>query len=649
MKNPRRYCKLFLVTLVYLLVFIGWHDSHALVLTVNNTNDAGAGSLRQAILDSNTSVAVFDNIQFNIPSNDPGCMGGVCTIQPITVLPDITDPVEINGYTQSGSQPNTNGEGQGLNTVLTVVLDGSQTSNADGLTIATSGGGSRIAGLVINLFGTAGIFGAGINLDNSSDNLIEGNFLGTDPSGTLAQGNQTRGVFITGNSSNNNIGGSDPAVRNLISGNGERGIFLLSSAVDNVIQGNLIGTDISGTIALGNDNGINIQPSSTGNLVGGSQPGEGNVISGNVTDGIEIVGFAGSPAMDNLVQGNFIGTDVTGTQPLGNGGNGISIVGANVGPNLIGGTSVSQGNTIAFNQLAGVSVNNTTGQSILGNSIFENGSLGIELANGGNNNQAAPVLNSASSNNCVTTLEGSLNSNINTTYRLEFFSNMALDPSGNGEGMVFLDFLDVMTDGAGSVEFSINLPTSPTGPEFLTATATDQSNNTGDTSEFSNGLEVVGSGVLVFSSDNFSVEESAGSATITVMRICGSQGDVTVDFSTSDGTANSDQDYAPTAGTLSWVDGEVTDKTFDVQVFNDSASEGIETVLLNLSNPTGGAGLGDPSQAVLSISDSEGGNGSISGGACQLNKNSNVDFPGISFLGLFIALQGILWIRKKTL
>lgn len=630
------------MTLFVLLTLGCWvSPAWTLDFAVTNTNDAGAGSLRQAILDANTSGGV-DAIVFNIPGTDGGCSGGVCTIQPLSVLPDITDPVAINGYTQAGSQANTNGAGQGLNTMLTIELDGSQIANADGLTIATSGGGTTITGLIINLFGTAGIFGAGITIDNSSDNIIQGNFIGTDPSGTMALGNQTRGVFVTGNSDDNLIGGSQPAARNLISGNLERGIFILGDGMDNLIQGNLIGTDITGTLPLGNDTGINIQPSSLRTLVGGSQAGEGNVISGNTSSGVSIVGFVGA-TMDNLVQGNLIGTDVTGTQDLGNGGSGVELGGQGVGPNTVGGTNVSEGNVIAFNQMDGVFVFGTFGQSILGNSIFENDGLGINLDTGANNDQAAPLLTSALSMDCLTKLEGSLSSTPNTDYRLEFFSNPMADPSGNGEGKTFLASLGVTTDGAGDVNFSVELPTNPMMPEFLTATATDQ--NTGDTSEFSNAIEVFGSGVFVFSEENYSVAESAGSATITVMRICGDDGEVSVDYSTMDGTALAGEDYTPASGTLSWADGDSADKTFQVGILEDFRAEPDETLWLVLTNPTGGAQLGDPSKAGLTIIDS-GGAVSVSGGGCRLFPAGRFSYAGtlIILLPVFLTLA---WRRQK--
>ena len=131
-------------------------------------------------------------------------------------------------------------------------------------------------------------------------------------------------------------------------------------ASGNRVQGNFIGTDVSGTIALGNGTGVFIQASFTAgpkkNIIGGPAPGEGNVISGN-TRGVfieddDLVGTIG-----NLIQGNLIGTDVSGTSALGNVTYGVEVRGAS--DNTIGGNSAGEGNIIANNGLAGVFVNNT--------------------------------------------------------------------------------------------------------------------------------------------------------------------------------------------------------------------------------------------------------------------------------------------------
>jgi hypothetical protein len=350
-------------------------------------------------------------------------------------------------------------------------------------------------------------------------NVVEGNYIGTDITGTVALGN---GIGVSDGGDYTTIGGTSAAARNIISGNylgikiatGAGGI---NPAYGNVVQGNYIGTDVSGTHAIGS-NGILVLGATYDNTIGGTLPGEGNLISGGGVF-LEYSGYSGSPT-NNLIQGNLIGTDKTGTVALGGQGiYGIYIQGAN--NNLIGGTTPGAGNIIAFSSSTngGVDIESGTGDSILGNSIFMNSPLGIFLnsANNANDDQAAPVLTSASSSTNSTTISGTLASVANTTFRIEFFANQGLDhPSGNAEGQTFLGFATVRTDASGYLASSpdgsaiitnpdtasaafmaTNLAAIPPGEGYVTATATNQS--TGDTSQFSNYLAVPTSMVLTAS------------------------------------------------------------------------------------------------------------------------------------------------------
>jgi hypothetical protein len=311
--------------------------------TVFNTDDAGPGSLRQAILDANAtpSGGAPNRITFDIPGT------GVQTITPATTLPIITNPVVIDGYTQPGAAPNTLAAGD--NARLLIELDGENVVNP-GLWVGADN--STFRGLVINRFQ-----GNGIQFDGNN-NVATGDFLGTDPTGTVAEGNNS-GVSAGG--SGNVIGGPDPADRNLISGNFE-GIAL--GGAGNVVRGNYVGTDATGTAALGNaDHGIGV--GGANNVLGGAAPGAGNLISGN-GDGINIIGSA---ATGNVVQGNFIGTDVTGTSAIGNGQGVEASIGA--ADNLIGGTDLGAGNLISGNDGLGVRLTNdgTSGNRVQGNRI----------------------------------------------------------------------------------------------------------------------------------------------------------------------------------------------------------------------------------------------------------------------------------------
>jgi hypothetical protein len=522
------------------------------VFTVTNTNDSGTGSLRQAILDANSMGGGM--INFAIAG------GGVHTISPMTVLPTITQSVTIDGYTQSGSSQNTNPPTMGLNTVLQIELSGINSgSNFNGLTINAPN--CIVRGLVINRF----VHNA---MDISSNgNVITGNFIGTDPAGTAALPNGTGGngaVIFNGSSSNNTVGGTTPAARNLISGNVGTGVNIPGSGT--MVQGNLIGTDITGTLALGNS-GIGVNISASNNLVGGATTDARNVVSAN-NRGVQVFGGSnntiqgnfigtditgtialgnpnvglnlnsgvsntmiggltatpgtppgnlisgngngsvvlGQDTTGNLIQGNIIGADITGTQPLGN-ASGIVINGHD---NTVGGTDANARNIIAFNgggtpncnaSIAGVWVHNSSSinNAILGNSIFSNAGLGIDLEfdgdpncvepndncdvdTGPNNLQNYPVITSVISGAGSTNIQGSLNSTASTSFRVEFFDNPQCDPFNNGEGQTFIGFANIMTDGSCNAPINVTLPATVQPGHVVTSTATDPNNNT---SEFS--------------------------------------------------------------------------------------------------------------------------------------------------------------------
>jgi hypothetical protein len=315
-------------------------------------------------------------------------------------------------------------------------------------------------------------------------NRVQGNYIGTDSTGTVALANGRDGVRIFGAYHDNLIGGTDAGAGNLISGNGEDGVFLGLGATNNQVQGNWIGTNVFGTASLGNGgNGVEIQ-GAAGNLIGGLANQAGNVISGNQGNGVLIrPDIYGDAVTNNLVQGNLIGTDVTGTVDLGNGGNGVTVASAN--RNTIGGTAPGAGNVIAFNGGDGVLIDTGTGNPIQHNRIFANAGLGIELLNHGNNDQPAPVLTSASSVDGILTFEGTFTGQASTTYTLEFFANS--DPDSPDQGERFLTSITITTDANGNATFTVSLEADVGAGEFLTATATDPN---GNTSAFSDSLVV---------------------------------------------------------------------------------------------------------------------------------------------------------------
>ena len=359
-------------------------------------------------------------------------------------------------------------------------------NNTIGGTVA--GAGNVVSGNAddgVRIFGVA-----------STGNQLQGNFIGTDATGTVAVPNVDDGVYIE-DAPNNTIGGTTPGARNVISGNGDEGVQLsLASATGNLVQGNYIGTDVTGILALGNGtvdqfgDGVLITSSASANIIGGPS-GAGNVISSNGARGVAIL----TGASGNTVAGNSIGTDSGGTFALGNVLHGVAVDGGF--GNTVGGTTSGAGNRISNNGQSGVRVSLAGGvdNAILQNSILSNAALGIALADntvfvndpgdadsGPNRFQNYPVLTSVTVGATDTTVEGTLNSLSNTTFRLEFFANTACDASLHGEGESFLGTANVTTNGSGNASFTETFPNTTPVSTLITATATDPS---GNTSEFS--------------------------------------------------------------------------------------------------------------------------------------------------------------------
>jgi len=302
------------------LAVVFFQDSaRANIYLVTNTSDTGAGSLRAAITAANANPGL-DTIQFQISGTGP------FTINLASILPFVTDPVTIDGTTQSGYVTNP-----------VIELNGASAGNAAGLQLNAGSDGSTIMGLAINRFSAQGI------VINSSNNIIKGNYVGTDTTGTIARGNSSYGILV--NSSGNVIGGTVTGARNVVSGNLQNGLFLNGSgASGNLIQGNFIGTDVSGTVAITNLGDGIILNNAPGNTIGGS-----NVISGNLYDGVDLVGAS---AASNAIVGNYIGTDVSGKVALGNHYYGIYFNGSSF--NSVGGSATGAGNLISGNILSGM-------------------------------------------------------------------------------------------------------------------------------------------------------------------------------------------------------------------------------------------------------------------------------------------------------
>lgn len=551
-------------------------------------------TLRQAIVNANATTAP-DTILFNLPA-------GATTIHPITALPTVTQPTTIDGTSQPGyaGTPIVNIDGTG-----TLAPD-PLTLNSDGLRF--TGGSSTLRGLIIGGFdNNALLAGVGVSIAGAGGNVIAGNWIGTDVTGSLANAN-FEGVVVE-NSDNNRIGGATAADRNVISGNGLDGVRFAGGS-GNVVSGNYIGVNAGGDAPLGNGlSGVNIEAGAAP-IIGGTTGGAGNVVSGNGLNGVTVAGGSGarvsanfigtnaagnaeipnglsgvnvtgdasnvlvggttalarnvisgngqegvlidSTGTGNVVQGNYIGTNVSGMAEISNLGNGVSVAASGVviggataaAGNLISGNdqngvllvgdanrvefnrigttadasaalpntgdgvhidgadnligTTASGNTIAYNGNVGVGIDLDplfVRNAIRGNNIYLNGSLGIDLGEDGvtmndpqdpdegpNEFQNFPVLTSVTLSGGTATINGTLNSTPDSTFAIDLFASQIWDTSTYGEGQKYLGSTTVTTDAAGNGTFTATVSGVPAGWNYFAATATDA---VGNTSEFS--------------------------------------------------------------------------------------------------------------------------------------------------------------------
>ncbi|HET6408124.1 MAG TPA: hypothetical protein VFG14_09605, partial [Chthoniobacteraceae bacterium] len=395
---------------------------------VFNVNDSGPGSLRDAILQANGSTG-FDTITFNIDGD------GVQVIElkaASGALPAITDSVLINAYSQPGSRPNDAPGTTGIsNAVLNVVVDGSQLDSGDGFLL--TGRDITVAGLVIQGFRGAGIRIAG---DGAGNNIIVGNFIGTDAEGLIEKPNGSGVVIFQTNE--NRIGDGSPAGRNIISGNGANGVLIDNAPggknEGNVILGNLIGLSAKGAPLGNRANGVAIRDSSH-QQIGDFRPGEGNFIGFNGRDGIAV--GVNSPQPEDLTFGIFI-----------------------------------RGNSIANNDGLGINLGRD-GVTLNDKDDTDSGANGLVNF---------PVILGANTFSTTTALNGVLRSAPGTAYELEFFASGGVDFSGYGEGRYSLGTAVVTTNAAGEATFEFTA-TGDFRDQVFTATSTDIERK--DTSEFS--------------------------------------------------------------------------------------------------------------------------------------------------------------------
>ncbi|NWF68460.1 MAG: right-handed parallel beta-helix repeat-containing protein [Chloroflexi bacterium] len=647
----------------------------AATITVTGTGDTialdGVVTLREAITAANNNAASgdapagsagLDTITFNIPG------AGVQTINLTAALPIISESLVIDGLTQPGAScaawPPT----------LLIELNGAGAPiGTTGLEITASS--STIRGLVINRFRAnlvpfppVGGIGVRITGVGATGNSVQCNFIGTNAAGTAALANEGPGVTIDNGPTNNIIGGATNDKRNLVSGNlswGNNGGVGIGAANGNFVENNYIGTNAAGTAAIGNRDGIYL-------FLADSNAIARNLISGNTDDGINIASSNNNDATNNLIGTNAAGTaalpnvddgihisfQVIGTSTAngiasnvisGNGQQGVLIDNAastgnllidnEIGSNLAGTVAIPNGqegvaiatgasnnaigtnNIIAYNGGAGVTVTGGgTGNSILVNSIFSNGGLGIDLgANGVTPNDAGdadtgsnglqnfPVITSAT----TTTIAGTLNSIATRAFRIDFYASAVCDPSNFGEGQTHLGFLpSVNTNAAGNATFSFG--GTFTAGQFITAVALDNTNS--NTSEFSQCVQVVapGSGTVQFNPATLlSVSETAGSVTLSVELVVSGGtlvGAATVNVAFTGTASGGGVDYTGVPGTLNFgtnlAPGTYT-QNITLNLVDDALVESPETVIMTLNTPGSGVSIGANNARTVEITSND--------------------------------------------
>jgi len=386
-------------------------SAQAATITVNDPGNSGSGTLRDAINSAN-NLPNPDVIEFRMGA-------GVHTIRPSTELPAITEPVTLDGYAGPAAPATANAPAD-----IKVVIDAVNVD--DGLVIESDG--VSVRGLNIQHARREGVHVEG------AGNTIAGNYIGTGVDGSAAEPNDLEGVRVFGDE--NRIGGPDPADRNVISASGFAEV-LVDEGTGNTVQNNHIGTDATGTTALGDHTGVNLSssgntvrdnlisgegsgvqissddnvvqgnkvgtnasgnaalPNTVGieifggdrNVIGGPADEEGNVLSGNEHSGVQLSALGVDPATHNDVVGNLIGTTAAGNAKLPNGG-GSGGLGTRAGVaisesdnNTIGGTTAGAGNVISANTGAGIDLADATGNKILGNSIGTDETGALDLGN----------------------------------------------------------------------------------------------------------------------------------------------------------------------------------------------------------------------------------------------------------------------------
>lgn len=342
-----------------------------------NLNDSvcidaqGNCTLRAAIQNANKTTNK-DIIHFNISGNAP------FVITVTDVMEPIQQPVIIDGRTQLDY----------INSPI-IEIDGSNLAgNHNGLQLIGDSDGSEIYGLSIGGFKRLEVYpynyGDGI-FANTGNHIIQSNYIGIKPDGTTINANTGHGMYFN-NTGGNSIGGTQPNQGNLISGNGVGGITFEgsttnSAASNNIVQGNLIGTDVTGTLNKGNKYNVQFL-NAPNNILGGNSSAARNIISGaNSAQNEEIgtgIAISGPESYNNQVIGNYIGTDITGTQAIPNVRGGVFVL-FGASNNTIGSDNIGEGNLISGNGFYGVYFQGNTANNPVAYNNIKGNYIGVDV------------------------------------------------------------------------------------------------------------------------------------------------------------------------------------------------------------------------------------------------------------------------------
>ncbi len=433
-----------------------------------------------------------------------------------------------NGSSSAVIQGNYIGLGVDGSTVVGNTSHGILVDGATNTLIGTNADGSNDTAEANTISGNDNGIVLNVSGVGTTGTMIYGNFIGTDASGLLDRGNTLDGVRIQNGATGNFIGGAGTARRNIIAGNNQDGIQIDGETTDgNFIQNNWIGLAADGVTVLGNGgDGIYISGGADNTVIGGI--GLGNVIMGARVAGIEIDGASTGTS----ILGNLIGINAAGTVIHGSGEHGILLENG-AASTTIGGTTAGQGNTIvdsgrlSATWQSGIALTSTAGSSnsIIGNSIYNNRGLGIDLGatgvtandnldpdSGANTLQNTPVLTTATTNGSTVTVSGTLNTLASTAgVLIHFYATPSTGSITTRQGRRYLGSTTVGTNASGDATFTnVALSAAVTTGELITATTTRSSN----TSEFSQAVVATASTGNSAPSDIVATSTTTGGVTI---------------------------------------------------------------------------------------------------------------------------------------